>query len=107
MIEAVKQSKTIMDIQRLTSSIGALTLGNWTLNRWLKEHCKSPEDYEASVDRFTRSCAGYSVATFVLGIKDRHQDNIMVTEDGRVSRFSLSTFLHTVFMTSTVVDIPH
>ena len=36
------------------------------------------------VENFTLSCAAYSVATFVLGVGDRHNDNIMVTTDGQV-----------------------
>ena len=41
--------------------------------------------YDRVIDNFTRSCVGYSVATYVLGIGDRHPDNIMVTKDGKVS----------------------
>ena len=40
--------------------------------------------YEKAIDAFTKSCAGYCVATFVLGIGDRHPSNIMVTERGQV-----------------------
>jgi phosphatidylinositol-4,5-bisphosphate 3-kinase len=38
-----------------------------------------------AIDEFTMSCAGYCVATYVLGVADRHSDNIMVKKTGQVS----------------------
>ena len=49
----------------------------------------SCDRYDQAIDAFTRSCAGYCVATFVLGIGDRHPDNIMVNEEGQVGRLKL------------------
>lgn len=45
---------------------------------------------EKAIDNFTYSCAGCCVATYVLGIGDRHSDNIMLRTNGQVCRLLCS-----------------
>ncbi|XP_019343000.2 phosphatidylinositol 4,5-bisphosphate 3-kinase catalytic subunit gamma isoform isoform X3 [Alligator mississippiensis] len=83
MIEIVKDATTIAKIQQSTvGNTGAFK--DEILNQWLKERCVIEEKFQAAVERFVYSCAGYCVATFVLGIGDRHNDNIMITESGNL-----------------------
>eukprot|EP00767_Chilomastix_cuspidata_P002456 gnl/Chilomastix_cuspidata/2583.p1 GENE.gnl/Chilomastix_cuspidata/2583~~gnl/Chilomastix_cuspidata/2583.p1 ORF type:complete len:934 (-),score=373.50 gnl/Chilomastix_cuspidata/2583:3-2804(-) len=38
----------------------------------------------SQLDNFIRSCSGYAVITYLLGIGDRHLENILVRPDGRL-----------------------
>jgi len=82
-VEVVTHSKTVSKIQKqMAGSLGAFK--DEVLFNWLKEQNPEESQLTRAIENFTSSCAGYCVATYVLGIGDRHNDNIMVQEDGHL-----------------------
>jgi hypothetical protein len=92
MIEIVVDSDTTANI--ITKYGGKLTgaFSSTPIDIYLREYNQHGL-YPIAVENFVRTCAGYCVATYVLGIGDRHAGNIMVSNSGHLFHIDFGHFL--------------
>ncbi|PIK56433.1 hypothetical protein BSL78_06677 [Apostichopus japonicus] len=91
LVELVPNSETLRKIQVEHGVTGSFK--DKPLALWLQKHNPTELEYEKAVENFTYSCAGYCVATYVLGVGDRHNDNIMITKTGHTFHVDFGKFL--------------
>lgn len=81
-IHSIKKSLTEMSIKRGENLRGRI----FTLKDYFEGMFGPPEGarYRKAQDNFTKSLASYSIICYLLQIKDRHNGNIMVDNEGHI-----------------------
>jgi phosphatidylinositol 3-kinase len=74
-VEFVSNSSTVSDILRNNNN---------EIGLYLQKGSKNLDNLNKIRDSFINSCAGYSVATYILMVGDRHLENIMISNKGRL-----------------------
>ncbi|CAI4229403.1 unnamed protein product [Auanema sp. JU1783] len=89
LIQIVRNCETLHSIQSGCKGV----FKDDSVLTWIQKNNPSEYDYEIAMDNFTRSCAGWCVATYILGIGDRHNENIMVTKSGHVFHIDFGKYM--------------
>lgn len=92
-IEIVPNSVTISSIQKQKGKLRGVRQ-NDTISEWLEKAARDNGiRKEIQIQNFTYSMACYVVATYVLGIGDRHCSNMMIQKDGHFFHIDFGHFL--------------
>uniref|UniRef100_A0AAR2ITG5 Phosphatidylinositol-4-phosphate 3-kinase n=1 Tax=Pygocentrus nattereri TaxID=42514 RepID=A0AAR2ITG5_PYGNA len=91
MVELVSSSETLRKIQVEYGVTGSFK--DKPLAEWLRKYNPAEDEYEKASENFIYSCAGCCVATYLLGICDRHNDNIMLRTTGHMFHIDFGKFL--------------
>jgi phosphatidylinositol 4-kinase len=88
-------SSGLVEVVPDSSSIDALKKSNGCLS--LTQHFNNSfgagsAAYERAVSAFINSLAGYSLLTYLLNIKDRHNGNILLQRDGHIVHIDFGFF---------------
>ena len=90
MLEIVRNSYTLAQIHKIEGGAFQSFLKG-SLKQWMNANCLCDE-YEYTKN-FLLSNVAYCVATYVLGIGDRHSDNIMIKRNGEILHIDFGHFL--------------
>ncbi|NWT50073.1 P3C2G kinase, partial [Erythrocercus mccallii] len=91
LVQMVPDATTLAKIHRESGLIGPLKEN--TIKKWFRHHHPLESSYQEAIRNFFYSCAGWCVVTFILGVCDRHSDNIMLTKAGHMFHIDFGRFL--------------
>merc|ERR1712228_613079 len=89
MMEIVQRSVTVNTINMEYGG----AFNETTIDKYLRANNQYDQALKKARITFARSCAGYLIATCVLGIGDRHSDNYMVSKSGQFFHIDFGHFL--------------
>ena len=90
MLEMVTNSETLANIHVKDGGALSQFFSKGSIKNWIEKNCTSKND---AIDNFLLSNVAYCLATFVLGIGDRHNDNIMIKKNGELFHIDFGHFL--------------
>ena len=92
MLEMVTNSETLANIHVKEGGAISQFFSKAPIKNWIEKNKENVSSEEA-IENFSISNVAYCLATFVLGIGDRHNDNIMLKKNGELFHIDFGHFL--------------
>ena len=89
LVEMVNNTLSLDQLKQKTNNI---SLHDFYLYYWGKGHTESLE-YKRAMKNYVESLAGYSLVCYFLQIKDRHNGNILIDNDGHLTHIDFGFLL--------------
>ena len=90
MLEMVTNAETLAYIHVKEGGALSQFFSKGSIKNWIDKNCRPKNE---AIDNFLISNVAYCLATFVLGIGDRHNDNIMIKKNGELFHIDFGHFL--------------
>ena len=92
MLEMVTDAETLASIHVKEGGAISQFFSKAPIKNWIEKN-KAEVSLNEAIDNFLISNVAYCLATFVLGIGDRHNDNIMIKKNGELFHIDFGHFL--------------
>ena len=92
MLEMVTNAETLASIHVKEGGAISQFFSKAPIKNWIEKN-KADVSNEEAIENFLLSNVAYCLATFVLGIGDRHNDNIMIKKNGELFHIDFGHFL--------------
>ena len=90
MLEMVTNAETLANIHVKEGGAISQLFSKGSVKNWIDKNCANKKE---AIENFMLSNVAYCLATFVLGIGDRHNDNIMIKKNGELFHIDFGHFL--------------
>jgi phosphatidylinositol-4-phosphate 3-kinase len=100
LVEMVRDCQTLREIQVASGLQGVMDAK--VLNNWIESNNPTEFQYKQATENFRKSCAGWSVVSYVLGLADRHNDNLMICKSGHMFHIDFGKYLGDIQMAGNI-----
>jgi phosphatidylinositol-4-phosphate 3-kinase len=100
LVEMVPDCQTLREIQVAGGLKGVVD--EKVLTNWIESNNPTDFQYQQAMENFRKSCAGWSIISYLFGLADRHNDNIMICKNGHMFHIDFGKYFGDIQMAGNI-----